>query len=267
MLPTPLQEKGYSCDQVFNTDETGLWKQLPSKSLCHAREIKPKNNKKAKDRITLMACANMSGTFCLPLMFVNKSMKPRCFKHMDMSSLPVDYFSQNKSWVDRRVFRDWFQNKFMPLVKRFCSGKGIPFKILLLLDNAPGHPDAIEMSNENVNIVFLPPNTTSIIQPMDQGCLDPLKQRYKKQLLHYIIIERDNAHLSIPDVLKKVTLKEAVYWAAIAGKKHHVNNSECDNPDDLDHGSTSVDNDEELQEMFVELGYQEDNNEWQSPAE
>ena len=171
-----MQEEGYSRDQVFNADETGLWwKQLPSKSLCHAREIKPKNNKKAKDRITLMACANASGTFYLPLMFVNRSMKPRCFKHMDMSSLPVDYFTQNKSWVDRRVFRDWFQNKFMPRVKRFCSGKGIPFKILLLLDNAPGHPDAIEMSNENVEIVFLPPNTTSIIQPMNQGCLDPLK--------------------------------------------------------------------------------------------
>ena len=140
-------------------------------------------------------------------------MKPRCFKHMDMSSLPVGYFSQNKSWVDRRVFRDWFQNKFMARVKRFCSGKGIPFKILLLLDNAPGHPDAIEMSNENVKIVFLPPSTTTIIQPMDQGCLDPLKRCYKKQLLHHIIID---AHLSIPDVLKKVTLKEAVYWAAIA---------------------------------------------------
>ena len=163
-----------------------------------------------------MACANASGTFCLPLMFVNKSMKPRCFKHMDMSSLPVDFFLKTSLGVDGRVLRDWFQNKFMPRVKRFCSEKGIPFKILLLLDNAPGHPDAIELSNENVKIVFLPPNTTSIVQPMDQGVLDPLKRCYKKQLLHYVIIERDNAHLSIPDVLKKVTLKEAVYWAAIA---------------------------------------------------
>ena len=151
---------------------------MPSISLRHYREIKPKNNKKAKDRITLMACANASGTFRLPLMFVNKSIKPRCFKHMDMSSLPLDYFSQDKSWVDRRVLRDWFQNKFMARVKRFCSGKGIPFKILLLLDNVPGHPDAIEMSNENVKIVFFTSKQTSIIQPMDQGCLDPLKRRY-----------------------------------------------------------------------------------------
>ena len=72
-----------------------------------------------------------------------------------------------------------------------------------------------------------------------------------------------------------------MYWAAIAWEEASCeglanawkkllplsNNNECDNPDDLDHGSTSVDNDEELQEMFVELGYQEDNNEWQSPAE
>ena len=38
-----MREEGYSRDQVFNADETGLWwKQLPSKSLCYAREIQPK---------------------------------------------------------------------------------------------------------------------------------------------------------------------------------------------------------------------------------
>ena len=42
--------------------------------------------KKAKDRVTLLGC---SGHHRLPLVFINKSAKPRCFKHMDISTPPV----------------------------------------------------------------------------------------------------------------------------------------------------------------------------------
>ena len=285
-----MDEEGYTRDQIFNADETGLWwKQLPSRLLCHARENQPKNHKKAKDRVTLMACANASGTFRLPLMLVNKSVKPRCFKHMDMSSLPVDYFAQNKSWVDRKIFGDWFHNKFVPRVRQFCDEKGIPFHILLLLDNAPGHPSALESSNGNVKTLFLPSNTTSIIQPMDQGILDPCKRRYKKQLLRHIIMEKDNANFSIPDVLKKINLKDAVYWAAAAWEdasceslangwkkllpsplpEDNVGESSTAtvaSPDD-DVGGTGEEHEVDLYEMFAELGYQEGCVEWQNPEE
>ncbi|XP_054734505.1 tigger transposable element-derived protein 1-like [Anastrepha obliqua] len=55
------------------------------------------------------------------------------------------------------------------------SIKNIDFKVLLILDNAPGHPK--DLNHPNVEIVFLPPNTTSIIQPLDQDkSLKELKQ-------------------------------------------------------------------------------------------
>jgi hypothetical protein len=49
--------------------------------------------------------------------------------------------------------------------------------ILLLMDNAPGHFEALE--RDNIQIVFFPPNCTSWKQPCDMGIITALKKRYK----------------------------------------------------------------------------------------
>ncbi len=50
-------------------------------------------------------------------------------------------------------------------------------RVLLLLDNAPGHFEAFE--RDNVKIVFFPPNCTSWKQPCDMGIIAALKKRFK----------------------------------------------------------------------------------------
>ena len=68
------------------------------------------------------------------------------------------------------LFEKWFKEDFIPSVKLNYSRKNIPFKILLLLDNCTAHPPALlKHIDPNVRVEFLPPNTTSLIQPMDQG--------------------------------------------------------------------------------------------------
>ena len=63
-----MESDGYTLDQVFNADETGLWwKLMPSKSHVEAGETQAKNFKQAKDRVTLLGCSNTSGTCKLPL--------------------------------------------------------------------------------------------------------------------------------------------------------------------------------------------------------
>lgn len=49
------------------------------------------------------------------------------------------------------------------------------------MDNAPAHK--VETALKWTNVVFLPPNVTSIVQPMDQGIIKTLKTLYRSKLL------------------------------------------------------------------------------------
>ena len=49
-------------------------------------------------------------------------------------------------------------------------------KIVLIIDNCPAHPNVDNL--KAIQLVFLPPNTTSKTQPMDQGVIRALKAFY-----------------------------------------------------------------------------------------
>ena len=55
--------------------------------------------------------------------------------------------------------------------KKYCLKKEILFNIILLHDNASGHPPFTDDFPPNVKVVNLPLNTKSPIQPMDQGLI------------------------------------------------------------------------------------------------
>ena len=108
--------------------------------------------KKQKDRVTLMACANATGTHKFPLMFIGKAANPGCFKHINKNTLPVTYYNQKNTWVDMDFFTDWFYEHFVPSVTKDFTKKGLPVKALLL-DNAPAHPAASSLVSQDGNII------------------------------------------------------------------------------------------------------------------
>jgi len=93
----------------------------------------------------------------------------------------------------------------------------LPVKALLLLDNAPAHPDAPSLvsSDRNIKAMFLPANTTALIQPMDQGVLEAVKRRYRRALLQRLLLE-DEEGRSITEFCKKINIKDVVYMSAAA---------------------------------------------------
>ena len=60
----------------------------------------------------------------------------------------------------------------------------------LLLDNPPAHPDAEKLvcADGKICTMFLPPNTTSIIQPMDLGVIAPCKRFCQRKYLHEVLV-------------------------------------------------------------------------------
>ena len=174
-LPALLGE--FQPDDIFNADETGLfWKCLPDTTL-HFKGEACSGGKKSKDRITVLVCSNMTGTEKLPLLVIGRFAKPRCFKNVQ--TLPVQYEANHKAWMVSELFTKWLTK----LDKQYQKeGR----KVAMVIDNCPAHPN-VQTSLKAMKLVFLPPNTTSKLQPCDQGIIQNLKMQYRKYLLIKLI--------------------------------------------------------------------------------
>ena len=173
-----IEEEGLSLSQIYNCDETGLyWKALPTKTLASQREEKAPGYKVSKERVTILACANATGDHKLPLTMIGKAKKPRALKDMSPNAFPLYYTSQKNAWMTSEIFKDWFFQKFVPATGEYLKSRSLSLKALLLMDNAPSHPSAemLQSDDGNMKCLFLPPNTTSLAQPMDQGVLECTK--------------------------------------------------------------------------------------------
>ena len=69
-------------------------------------------------------------------------------------------------------------NYYASEMEKYCLENNIAFKIMPILDSAPGHCPFSGDLHPNIKLVFLPPHTTSLIQPMDQGVKETFKAYY-----------------------------------------------------------------------------------------
>ena len=213
--------EGYSLDQLFNADETGLYYKLLPKTTLSSAKDDPIGAKKQKERVTINACANASGTIKLPLLMIGKSKKPRCFKRIDQTNLPVIYKSQKSAWMDLSIFGDWFHNVFVPQVRKDLEDLGQEKKAILFIDNCAAHPGEEKLISDDGKIIakFFPPNVTSLIQPMDQGILESLKRLYRKFILREILYDDD---VDVVASLKKIDLLKVAYNISTAWDKVEI---------------------------------------------
>ncbi|GFT59561.1 tigger transposable element-derived protein 1 [Trichonephila clavipes] len=95
----------------------------------------------------------------------------------------------------------------------YMKGKSLDFKVLLIVDNAASHP---QLEHPNVQLVFLPPNTTSLIQPLDQGIIATFKKYYIKTTYKFILNKLENESLTVKDVWKQFSIFDCLFHVASA---------------------------------------------------
>lgn len=154
---------------------------------------------KDSERLTLLLSCNSVGDK-LPSCFIGKSKKPRCFKDFDFSKLKILYCSNKSAWMTRIIFEEWLImiNEIMKINER---------KILLILDNATSH-DVADLSN--VKLLYLPPKTSALIQPLDMGVIKAVKDKYREMLSLFILSRLDKKDKL---EMKQIKVIHAILWA------------------------------------------------------
>ena len=114
--------------------------------------------------------------------------------------------SNVKAWITRQFFTEWIHEDFAPLVKAYLQQKNIPIKALLVLDNAPAHPAGLENDllgeYSFIKIKYLPPNTTPLIQPMDQQVISNFKKLYTKAMFQRCFEVTNETELTLQEFWK-----------------------------------------------------------------
>lgn len=190
----------YEPKDIFNADETGLFYQcLPNKSLVEKGETCA-GGKLSKNRLSVLITANMDGSEKLPLLVIGKFERPRCFKNV--KTLPTTYKANRKAWMTSKIFEEWARTQDG---KFHRQGR----KVALIVDNCPAHPRLEGL--KATELIFLPPNTTSLIQPCDQGIIKNFKQLYRKAVVKKLIVHvEQNKSVTTPSEFK-IDVLQAMY--------------------------------------------------------
>ena len=206
------------CDR-YNCDESGLVfnKQPQSSNVRLEKGKQLRGGKNPKTRITTFHIVNESGTDKRKIWVVGRAGKPHCFRQQRVNpdNLPVVYRFNSKAWLLTGLWYEFLRrlNEEMRISQR---------QIALVTDNCPTHPrpdsPPIEYSGPtppvltNIKLIYLPPCTTSFLQPLDCGIIASFKASYKRLYAEYMV-QHFNLHGERPP---KIDILQAIYLIASA---------------------------------------------------
>jgi hypothetical protein len=191
---------GFLPEDIFNIDETSLfYKQLPLRSFTQAGNVR-KDGKREKERLTIVLGCSRAGEKLKP-MVIGRSARPRDLRNTDLTRLPCAYRNNKKAWLTRAIFKDHL-SKFNE--EMHANNRHVCF----VLDNFSGHFPLEEYSN--IQLIYLPPGTTSVLQPLDAGIIRSFKSNYSR------MINDKQIKASDENQPFKHSIKDAIFMAAVA---------------------------------------------------
>ncbi|KAJ5549675.1 hypothetical protein N7461_004373 [Penicillium sp. DV-2018c] len=203
MIPIRQALEAYDPKDIFNCDETALyWKRIPDRSLT-TEALPGQMQRKAK--ISALFCCNADGSEKLHPWFIGTAQKPRAVvaAGVNISNLNFRWKSNTKSCMVTKFF-EWL---------RWFDQKMVNRKVVLLMDNFSVRESAVRAINaswqlQNTSIIWLPANSTSRFQPLDQGIIRTWKAYWKRKWIGFMVDEFDNGQ----DPIKSMNVLKALQW-------------------------------------------------------
>jgi hypothetical protein len=209
-------------EDVYNQDESGVfWRQMPTRTLATGKSA---GRKKDKEGATFSLCVNGAGTHKLDLFVIGKAARPRSFpmSFQPKRDLNVRYTHNKTAWMTASEYAAWIRGVDSDMKRKH-------HRSVMLTDNAPTHmvtdADVEEEHGKVINLshlklVFLPANTTSVVQPLDQGITACTKAHCRRNLVQWVIAEAEkpeSAGKSLKDL--HPTFYQMTRWLNTAWKE------------------------------------------------
>jgi hypothetical protein len=135
----------------------------------------------SKTSFSVMFCCSAAGDL-VPPMTVYKSVTGGFYKMWGEGGPPGSTYTANKSgYFDMDKFTKWFTDVFLPYIATLPADQ---VKVLIG-DNLAAHmsPTVTRLCEENnIRFIFLPENSTHLLQPLDVAVFAPMKRKWREVL-------------------------------------------------------------------------------------
>lgn len=177
--------KAIKPENRYNMDEAGIIEGIGDNGLVvgsvHKRFIQ-KKYPGSKAWTSFIECISATGRSLHPLViFKGKSVQQQWFKTTLKEFKGWEFTSTENGWITDDTALEWLQKVFIPQTAPLD-----PSEVrLLVLDGHGSHTTTEfmwECFSNNIQLLFLPPHTSHVLQPLDLAVFSPLKTSYRKQV-------------------------------------------------------------------------------------
>lgn len=188
-------------DETNLSDDPGLPKSIFKRGTKHPERVL----NSSKTSISIMFSVTGDGE-CLPPYVVYKA--EHLWSQWCDHGPPNARYNRTKSgWFDMVCFDDWFKTIVLPWANSREGPK------VIIGDNLASHlsVEVVQLCREsNIKLVFLPPNSTHLTQPLDVAFFGPMKKVWRKILLNYKLTNKNATTINkthFPQLLRELMIK------------------------------------------------------------
>jgi hypothetical protein len=182
LVKNTINKHGILPGDTYNFDETGFQMgQISASKVVTAvdrvgrpKQIKPTNT----EWVTLIQGACTDGSLIPPFIIMKGKEFNQAWFYQGLPSTWTFSVSTN-GWTTNQIGLQWIQH-----FKKHTRAKTTGSKRLLILDNHDSHT-TLEFrtfcEDKNIVLLWMPPRSSHLLQPLDVGCFGPLKTAFSKQ--------------------------------------------------------------------------------------